>query len=437
MPTGKQIAREIFQRTLGSIDIPGVMGRKLYREGSRLVLPGAFLDFSTVNEVKVVAIGKAAHAMVSGFLPLLPSHVSCRGVVAAPTSPAASLRGLRYFQAGHPLPDQYSWKAAEAILELLQNSTEQTAIFFLLSGGGSALVELPLDPTLGLSDVQDVHRALVTCGAPIDAMNTVRRHLSAVKGGRLATAAGRAKKITLAVTDVPAGKEAALASGPSLPDPTTKRDVEEIVRNFGLREKFPARVVKWIDAGHMPETPKPGDLVFEEAVFILLLGLDDLFHAAHHATESHGFLTECDNATDDWPIERAADYLLGCLDTCQKENPGRRIAIIADGEVSSPVTGNGIGGRNSAFVLHCAGKIAGRKITVISAGTDGVDGNSPAAGAVADGETIVRAKALGLDAPEFFRRSDAFSFFDKLGDAIITGPTGNNLRDLRVLLSEP
>src|SRR5580704_9454317 len=370
MPTGKQIAREIFQRTLGSIDIPGMMGRKLYREGSRLVLPGAFLDFSTVNEVIVVAIGKAAHAMVSGFLPLLPSHVSCRGVVAAPTSPAASLRGLRYFQAGHPLPDQYSWKAAEAILELLQNSTEQTAIFFLLSGGGSALVELPLDPTLGLSDVQDVHRALVTCGAPIDAMNTVRRHLSAVKGGRLATAAGRAKKITLAVTDVPAGKEAALASGPSLPDPTTKRDVEEIVRNFGLREKFPARVVKWIDAGHMPETPKPGDLVFEEAVFSLLLGLDDLFYDAHHATETHGFLTECDNATDDWPIERAADYLLGCLDTCQKENPGRRIAIIADGEVSSPVTGNGIGGRNSAFVLHCAGKIAGRKITVISAGTD-------------------------------------------------------------------
>jgi glycerate 2-kinase len=437
MPTGKQIAREIFQRTLGSIDIPGVMGRKLYRDGSRLVLPGAFLDFSSVNEVKVVAIGKATHAMVSGFLPLLPSQVSCRGVVAAPTSPADSVRGLRYFQTGHPLPDQYSWKAAEAILELLQNSTEQTAIFFLLSGGGSALVELPLDPTLELSDVQDVHRALVTCGAPIDAMNTVRRHLSAVKGGRLAAAAGRAKKITLAVTDVPAGKEAALASGPSLPDPTTKRDVEEIVRNFGLRDKFPSRVVKWIDAGHMPETPKPGNPVFEEAVFILLLGLDDLFHAAHHATESHGYLTECDNATDDWPIDNAADYLLGCLDTCQKENPGQRIAIIADGEVSSPVTGNGIGGRNSAFVLHCAGKIAGRKITVMSAGTDGVDGNSPAAGAVADGETIVRAKALGLDAPDFFRRSDAFSFFDKLGDAIITGPTGNNLRDLRVFLSEP
>jgi len=437
MPAGKQIAREIFQRTLGSIDIPAVMGRKLYREASHLVLPGAFLDFSTVSEVKLVAIGKAAHAMVSGFLPLLPSNVSCRGVVAAPTSPGESVSGLRYFQAGHPVPDQYSWKAAEAILELLQNSTERTAIFFLLSGGGSALVELPLDPTLELNDVQDVHRALVTCGAPIDAMNTVRRHLSAVKGGRLAAAAGRAKKITLAVTDVPAGKEAALASGPSLPDPTTKQDVEQIVQDFCLREKFPPRVVKWIDAGHMPETPKPGDPVFEKAVFILLLGLDDLFHAAHHASEAHGFLTECDNSTDDWPIEKAADYLLGCLDACQKENPGRRIAIIADGELSSPVTGDGLGGRNAAFVLCCAEKISGRKITVMSAGTDGVDGNSPAAGAVADGETIRRARTMALDAQDFFCRSDAFTFFDKLGDAIVTGPTGNNLRDLRVLLSEP
>jgi len=268
-------------------------------------------------------------------------------------------------------------------------------------------------------------------------MNTVRRHLSAVKGGRLAAAAGRARKITLAVTDVPAGKEAALASGPSLPDPTTKAEVEEILRNFGLREKFPDRVVKWIDAGQMPETPKPGDPVFDDAVFILLLGLDDLFHAAHHATEAHGFASECDNSTDDWPIEKAADYLLECLNACQKENPGQRVAIIADGELSSPVTGDGIGGRNSAFVLHCAEKIAGHKITVLSAGTDGVDGNSPAAGAVANGETLSRARAMGLDPAEYFRRSDAFSFFEKLGDALITGPTGNNLRDLRILLYEP
>src|SRR5271169_2019150 len=291
MPPTKQIAREIFRQTLSSIDIPSVMERKLQREGTRLILPCASLDLASISRVVVIGIGKAAHAMVAGLTSLLPPNLTLEGVVAAPTKPVAPALGLDYFLAGHPIPSNESLRAAVYILRLLRTCDQHTLVFFLLSGGGSALVELPLNPSLPLQDVQAVHRALVTCGAPIDAMNTVRRHLSAVKGGRLALAAGAAQKITLAVTDVPVGKEAALASGPSLPDPTTKSDVGEIVHSFGLRDKFPARVVKWIDAGHMPETPKPGDSVFDEAVFILLLGLDDLFHAAHHATESHGYLT--------------------------------------------------------------------------------------------------------------------------------------------------
>jgi len=288
-----------------------------------------------------------------------------------------------------------------------------------------------------LKDVQEVNRALVTGGAPIEAMNTVRRHLSAIKGGRLALAAGPARKITLAVTDVPGGKEAALASGPTLPDFTTVTDVQRILEEYGLLDRFPLVLSQWIDAGHMPETPKPGHPAFDNAHFELLLGLDDLFHAAHHAVEAHGYLSCCDNSTDDWPVEKAATYLLSQLESWQRENPGQRVAVIADGEISCPVTGNGTGGRNSAFVLACVEKIAGRKITVLSAGTDGIDGNSPAAGAVADGETLARARSLGLDPVAAFRDSDAYTFFDKLGDAIVTGPTGNNLRDLRLLLAEP
>jgi hydroxypyruvate reductase len=149
--------------------------------------------------------------------------------------------------------------------------------------------------------------------------------------------------------------------------------------------------------------------------------MDDLFHPAHHASEAKGFFTVCDNATDDWPVQRAAEYLLAQLDALRAANPGRRVALIADGEVSSPVTGNGIGGRNSAFVLACVENIMARRIAVLSAGTDGIDGNSPAAGAVADGETLARAMAAGLHP----------------ADAIVTGPTGNNLRDLRILLAEP
>jgi glycerate 2-kinase len=277
----------------------------------------------------------------------------------------------------------------------------------------------------------------VTCGAPIDAMNTVRKHLSAVKGGRLAVAAGRAQKITLAVTDVPVGKESALASGPTLPDPTTIADVDRVLRQYDLRRHFPPALVHWLDAQKIPETPKASHPAFTNAHFLLLLGMDDLFHAAHHAVEAHGYLSCCDNSTDDWPVENAVDSLLAQLKEWQEENGGKRVAIIADGEVSSPVTGTGVGGRNSAFVLACVKKIAGRKITVFSAGTDGIDGNSPAAGAIADGHTLARARAEGLDPAVFFRESDAYSFFNKLGDAIITGPTGNNLRDLRVFLADP
>jgi hydroxypyruvate reductase len=298
-------------------------------------------------------------------------------------------------------------------------------------------VELPLDPAQTLEDVQALHRALVTCAAPIDAINAVRKHLSAVKGGRLADAAGRATKVTLGVTDVPVGRESALGSGPTLPDPTTISDVERIIEEFSLRNKFSAALRRWLDEGKMPETPKAGDPAFANAHFSLLLGMDDLFHPAHHAAEAEGCVTVCDNSTDDWPVEKAAENLLLQLEDLRKAHPGRRVALIADGEVSSPVTGNGIGGRNAAFALACVEKIAGANVAVLSAGTDGIDGNSPAAGAVADGETLARARATGLDPGDALRRSDAHTFFARLGDAILTGPTGNNLRDLRILIAEP
>jgi hydroxypyruvate reductase len=290
---------------------------------------------------------------------------------------------------------------------------------------------------MGLEDLQATNHALVTCGASIEAMNTVRRHLSAVKGGRLAVAAGQATKITLAVTDVPSGKEHALASGPTVPDPSTIADTNRIIKEYGLSKKFPEALVAWLDQQKMPETPKPGDPAFRNAHFQLLLGMHDLFHAAHHASEARGYVTCCDNFTDDWPVEKAAAALLQKLEEWKSENPGERVALIADGELSSPVTGNGVGGRNSAFVLCCVEKIAGRKITVLSAGTDGMDGNSPAAGAVADGGTLARAKALGLNPSTAFEQSDAYTFFAKLDDAVLTGPTGNNLRDLRILVAEP
>ena len=433
----KHLARQIFHETLAAIDLPAVMRRKLQVEGSLFRYEGLSIDLRAFAKIRVVAIGKGAHAMVDGLTSILPPSVAFSGIVAAPTPPAQPVPHFRYFVSGHPLPNAASWQAAEAALDLLKDCDDTTLVFFLLSGGGSALFERPLDPQSTLDDVQRLYQTLVTCGAPIFSINAIRKHLSAVKGGRLAAAAARATKITLAVTDVPLGQESALGSGPSLPDETSVAYVHQLLDEYSLRPKLPSSLLRWIDQGRMPETPKEGDPIFANAHFILLLGMDDLFHPAHHAAECKGFLTCCDNSTDDWPVERAAAYLLDQLERMRQECAHHRVALIADGEVSSPVIGNGIGGRNSAFVLACVEKIAGRRIAVLSAGTDGIDGNSPAAGAVADGETLSRARALNIDLRDFYQRSDAFTFFSRLDDAVITGPTGNNLRDIRILLAEP
>jgi glycerate 2-kinase len=432
----KQIARRIFHETLGAIDIPLIMQQKLTLDGTRLQCRDARIDLGAFEKVRAVAIGKATHALLDGLRLLLPPEIGFDGIAAAPTPTKAPVAGMKYFVAGHPVPNEESWKAAEAILALLKTCDEKSLVFFLLSGGGSALAELPLDPQQTLRDVQQLNHSLVTCGASIEAINTIRKHVSAVKGGRLAVCAERATKITLAVSDVPVGRESALASGPTLPDPTSLSDFDRTVSEFGLWKKFPRALQKWIEEGNMPETPKTSHAAFRNARFSLVLDMEDLFHHAHLRAEAKGCVACCDNSTDEWPVDVAAEFLLEQLENHRRENAGHQVVLIADGELSSPVTGNGVGGRNSAFVLACVDKIAGKKIAVLSAGTDGLDGNSPAAGAVADGETMARAAALRLDAADYFRRSDAHTYFEKLGDALVTGPTGNNLRDLRVLIAE-
>lgn len=433
----KQLARQIFHETLAAIDISATMQRKLRRAGTRLFFDGKILDLREFEKLRVVAMGKAAHAMVDGLAVVLAPFVRFEGVVSAPTAPRKPLPGMKYFVGGHPIPNEESWKAAEAILALMKSCDEKTLVFFLLSGGGSALVELPLERSVTLEEVQQMNRALVTCGASIEEINALRKHFSAVKGGRLAVAAGRSAKLSLAITDVPVGNESALASGPTLPDPTTVAFANQILKKYELLKKFPSRLRQWIENGKMLETPKSDHPALANAHFLLLLGMDDLLHPAHHALEARGFIACCDNTTDDWPIDAAAEYLLKQLEELRQTHGGKRVALVADGEVSSPVIGNGIGGRNSTFVLACVEKIAGKKITVLSAGTDGIDGNSPAAGAVADGETLEMARAIGLDPRDAFQRSDAFTFFDRLDEVIVTGPTGNNLRDLRILIAEP
>jgi glycerate 2-kinase len=433
----KQLARDIFSRTLAGIDIPAALERRLARTGTLIRTAEGVVDLAGFERIRVAAIGKAGFAMAEGLERVLAPDFSVSGVLSVPAAPPRQLPGFLTFIAGHPVPTEQSVAAARAILEMVAGADERTLLFVLLSGGGSALAEVPLDGDVTLDDLKQLNRVLVTCGAPIDEINAVRKHLSALKGGRLAAAAAPAMKITLGVSDVPPGRESALASGPTLPDPTTVADAQRVVREYKLLEKLPASIRAKFERQTLRETPKPGHPAFARASFELLLGLDDLFHPAHRAAEAAGFTTVCDNSTDDWPLARAGDALLERLEALARQHPGRPVALIADGEISCPVTGDGTGGRNSALVLYLVEKIGGKKIAVLSAGTDGVDGNSPAAGAVADGETLARAQTAGLDPKDYFQRSDAYTFFKTLGDAIETGPTGNNLRDLRILLAAP
>jgi len=436
---GKLLARQIFLRTLEALDVADSVSRCVICTDRVLHCADAKYDLHDAPDLRVVAVGKAAHAMLDGLIAILPADLNITGIVSAPLAPKKRQPGLRYFAGGHPTPNAQSLLAGEAALNLLRGCSTKTLVIVLLSGGGSALMEFPLLTDLSLADIQQLNRALVTCGAPITEINAVRKHVSAVKGGRIAQAAVPARVITLAISDVPVGKESALASGPTLPDPTTREDVSAIVAKYNLRAQLPNRLANWIGSGsgEMPETPKPGSPAFQCAQFQLVLGMHELFHAAHRIAESLDCEAFCDNSTDDWPVEKAADFLLAQLQELSAANPRRPVALIADGELSSTVTGDGVGGRNSAFVLACVEKIAGKGIVVLSAGTDGIDGNSPAAGAVADGETLSRARNAGLDPQESFRRSDSFCFFQALGDSVVTGATGNNLRDMRLLIAFP
>jgi hydroxypyruvate reductase len=306
-------------------------------------------------------------------------------------------------------------------------------VIFLVSGGGSSIVEKPSDDEISLDDLIATYRALVHSGAPIAAINAVRKHLSAVKGGRLAQAAYPAQQVSLLVSDVPDGTPDALASGPTMPDSTTVEDCYRIAEKYELLKKFPTSTRELFERHALDETPKSDDPAFVRARWWTVLSNQSAIEEASAAAERAGFFVNVDNSCDDWDYARAAEYLLGRVRELRKQfSP---VCLISGGEVTVKVENGGVGGRNQQFALACAEKIAGENIAVLSAGTDGVDGNSSAAGAVVDGSTPERARARGLDVRAALERFDAHPLFSALGDSIETGPTGNNLRDLRILIA--
>ena len=427
----RDAARSIFLQALADASIRAGFARHVQCKRGILRVSEDLYDLNSYSRVLGISLGKAAHTMVEALSAQVGTFVE--GIVASSVLPESEVRGFRYFSGGHPTPSAESIHAANAILRALEAQPASALVIYMISGGGSAIVEKPIDDHITLDDLVATYRALVHSGAPIAEINAIRKHLSAVKGGRLAQAASPAQQVSILVSDVPDSTPDALASGPTMPDSTTVEDCYRLAEKYQLLEQWPQSTRELFARHALAETPKSDDPLFHRSRWWTILSNQSAIQAASVAAERAGFIVHIDNSCDDWDYAKAADHLLGKLHELGKQfSP---VCLISGGEVTVRVADGGVGGRNQQFALACAEKIAGENITVVSAGTDGIDGNSQAAGAIADGTTIERAQKRGLDARTALDRFDAYPLFHALDDAIETGPTGNNLRDLRLLLT--
>ncbi|HUR36965.1 MAG TPA: DUF4147 domain-containing protein [Terriglobales bacterium] len=429
-------AREIFTFAQKEASLPAAFAKHVEASRGVLRVGDDLYRLDEFARIFAVAFGKAGHTMAKALRLQLGTALS--GIVSAPTPDDSFVEGFRYFQGGHPYPNGESLKAADAILKSLSVLSGTSVVIYLISGGGSSMVEKPIDAEISLKDLAETYQVLVGSGAKIAEINAIRKHLSAVKGGRMAQAASvhNARQISVMVSDVPENSLDALASGPTMPDSSTVEDCHQIAEKYGMVERFPASVRELFEQKALAETPDADDPLFYHSRWWPILSNNDVVKAAAIKATEMGFAVEIDNRCDDQDYASAADYLLGRLRELRKG--ASRVCIISGGEVTVKLPREaGTGGRNQQFALYCANKIAGENITVLSAGTDGVDGNSEAAGAVADGSTTLRHTALGSghSVSQALQGCNAAPVFASLGDAIVTGPTGNNLRDLRILLA--
>jgi len=433
----RSITLEIFHRALAAIDVERVVREGVRRDGDRLVVGGESIDLAQFNRVIVVAVGKASVPMARAVEDAIGDRIN-DGLVVTNAVVGRPPRLLSVIVGGHPLPNSGSLEAASQALKLLSaNDSNETLVLFLISGGGSALFELPIDASITLDDLQAVNRALVRCGAVISEMNVVRRFLSAVKGGRLAAAAPRSRQISLYVSDVNSDDLSTVSSGLTLPSAATRADFERIVERYGLLDKFPARVSGLMASRIFPDLPRAN---VEDARLRSHLPLLDnrkaLLEAKRIAESDFGCAVEIAEDLVEGDVETMMLTHIERVVALRHGRPGKIVCLLSGGEVVCPVRGDGQGGRNQEFALRAAIHLHQRglsEVVTLSAGTDGIDGNSPAAGAIADSDTLRQAEEKGVSAERSLQNSDSFNFFHALGDAIITGPTGNNVRDVRIL----
>ena len=400
----KSDARLIFDHAVSSVDP---------RAAVKEAVPQLNVSFHPVYSI---AIGKAATSMALGLDDALGEKLTA-GVIVSSTRHNAER--WQDFIGGHPLPNDASLASARAAFALLDRANaEQATVIFLISGGGSATIEWPIDDQISLLDLRAANQDLISCGASIAEVNSVRRAFSAVKGGGLARRSPHAQMFTLIVSDTNPGDEASVASGPTLAAPPDAPNAIEVLEHYSLDTVLPESIVRAVRNGKHANDPVNGS-------HVVLLDNRTALEAARTKAIELGYECILQADINEQPIQEGCDLLLA--------SPS---SAVSGGEFSCPVRGDGRGGRNLETALRCAISLQDQKynVVVLSAGTDGIDGNSPAAGAIADETTISRARNLNLDAEQYLARSDSYTFFEQLNDLIVTGPTGTNVRDLRIVL---
>jgi glycerate 2-kinase len=431
-------AEAIFRAGLDAVDSKNAVARFLSRKDDLLTVDNSSYDLGDYENVYVIGAGKASAAMAQAVEEILGDRIKT-GVINVKYDHSLPLDVIRINEAGHPVPDEAGLKGTEQIVELLENCSEKDLVLCLISGGGSALLPSPAEG-ITLDEKRQLTQILLDIGANIHEMNVLRKHVSRVKGGRLAQLAYPATLITLILSDVVGDDLDSIASGPTVPDRSTYADCLGILQKYSVQEMIPGAILDYLKRGAMgavTETPKANDPAFVKTQNVIVASNSLALQAAKHKADELGYNSHIlSSSIEGEAKEVALDHAAIAKEILQTDQPVARPAcVISGGETTVTIRGKGKGGRNQEFVLAAAIALNGlENVIVLSGGTDGTDGPTDAAGAFADGTTIQRAIGQGMDAKEFLRNNDSYSFFDPLDDLFKTGPTFTNVMDLRLVI---
>jgi glycerate 2-kinase len=433
----REHATAIFQAGLNAANPGTAILRHVHREGDTLFVGDSEYPLAEVETIWVVGMGKASAAMAQPLVELLGDRIK-DGVIVVKYGHGLFLPGVEVFEAGHPVPDEDGVEGVEEIILLLEKTGPKDLVFCLISGGGSALSPAP-PSGITLEDKQDVTRLLLASGATIHEINTVRKHLSLIKGGQLARLAHPARVISLILSDVVGDDLDTIASGPTVPDDGTFQDAIKILKDRKIHDRTPPSIVAHLEAGvrgEVPETLKLGEPTLETVQNLIVGSNEQALRAAERRAAELGYATSVIHGHEEGEaIDVARAHVGLAKDALAKDPPPS--CLLTGGETTVTLRGDGWGGRNQEFALAAALGLEGvNGVVLLAGGTDGTDGPTDAAGAVVDGTSVARGKAAGMAAQAYLDRNDAYHYFQPLGDLLVTGPTLTNVMDLRIILLE-